>query len=309
MFLKRNKLTLVTYAGNYCGQFLVNCLQLTDCYSVLNNKSFNYPKEKLDDYMLNKLFIESSDESHRETGGWIPINKTAIDKALYSIIKSLDTIKTTTNKIISLISQLEILAILVFYNVGETNDHWFISSLERKTVPASDDFPSTWEEMHLFPSTWEEMDAVVKNLSFYIMNHSVEFLLPIDIISHKKFDINVNQIVVVTDTDEGEKFIRNRHLMRYELTDDLNDLQESNKDVINSTTMNGRYKSVYNYDHWEPQYTVDLPTFLYNNDFDGFNNWLKDYHTADVYHEHPMLIQYWTHYQNNVVDYVRQARK
>ena len=303
MFLKRNKLTLVTYAGNYCGQFLVNCLQLTDCYSVLNNKSFNYPKEKLDDYMLNKLFIESSDESHRETGGWIPINKTAIDKALYSIIKSLDTIKTTTNKIISLISQLEILAILVFFNVGKTNDHWFTSSLERKTVPASDDFPSIWED-------W---GAVVKNLSFYIMNHSVEFLLPIDIISHKKFDINVNQIVVVTDTDEGEKFIRNRHLMKYELTDDLWHLHLSkNFPVVNVTRMNAgpaRFGSPDVFYHWKPQHTIDLPTFLYNNDFDGFNNWLKDYHTADVYHEHPMLIQYWTHYQNNVVDYVRQARK
>jgi hypothetical protein len=71
--------------------------------------------------------------------------------------------------------------------------------------------------------------------------------------------------------------------------------------------MNGSYKSIFNYDHWEPQHSIDLPTFLYNNDFDGFNNWLKDYHTADVYHEHPMLIQYWTHYQNNVVDYVRLA--
>lgn len=272
MFLEKNKLTFVTYQGSYDGHFLTNCLLLTDNNSFINN---NFAEHSVS----NMIYYKSMNRTFREAMSYSHINKLHIDYVLNHIVHSLAVSKAdnqnNTSRMLLLTSQLE-LAIQVLFrtNIRFKNQTYY----NLKNGEYNEDI----------------------TVSLYVLNHFVESLLPIDVISNT----SVNQILIVTETDEGKEFIKNQFLLKYKGTNDLNDLQESNKAVINSTTMNGSYKSVFNYDHWEPQYTVDLPTFLYNNDLDGFNNWLKDFHYSSdhEFYQHPRLKEYWDFHQAEVVE-------
>jgi len=275
MFLEKNKLTFVTYQGSYDGHFLTNCLLLTDKQSFLNN---NFADHSVN----NMIYYGSLDRIFREAMSYASINKLHIDYVLTQIVHSLTVSKTDnqsdTSRRLLLTSQLELaIQILFRSNIRFRNQTYY----NLKNGEYNDNI----------------------TVSLYILNHFIESLLPIDVILHKDFNASVNQVLIVTETDEGKEFIKNQFLLKYKSTNDPTDLDESTKDVINLTTMNGSYKSAFNYDQWEPDYTIDLPTFLYNNNFNAFNNWLEDFHYSSnhEFYQHPKLKEYWDFHQDDIV--------
>lgn len=277
MFLEKNKITFVTYQGSYDGHFLTNCLLLTDKHSFLNNHFAEHS-------VSNMIYYKSMNRTFREAMSYTHISKLHIDYILHHIVHSLTVSKADnqndTSRMLLLTSQLELaIQILFRNNIRFKNQTYY----NLKNVEYNEDI----------------------TVSLYVLNHFVELLLPVDIISNT----NVNQILIVTETDEGKEFIKNQFLLKYKDTNNPRELEEAAKDVINSATMNDSYKEFFDYEHrgydsWEPQHTIDLPTFLYNNDLDGFNNWLKDFHyrSNHEFYQHPKLKEYWDFHQAEVVE-------
>jgi hypothetical protein len=266
MFLAKNKITFITYQGSYDGHFLTNCLLLTDKHSFINNNFADHS-------VSNMIYYKSRDRIFREALYYHHINKMHMDYIINHIVASLDKAnnETKNSRILLLTSQIELaIRILFKTNIRFRNQIYF----NLKTGEYDENITS----------------------SLYVMNHFIEAILPIDAIS-----TNINQILIVTETDKGKEFIKNQFLLK-KRSDHINSVEEDNT-PINSTTMNNYYKEIFQIDHWEPQHTIDLPTFLCNNDFDAFNNWLEDFHYSSnhEFYQHPRLREYWDFHQTEVV--------